>query len=277
MSATTTVKERQEIARSPRSAGTVRRYWYPLAALVRRDLRKRYAASFLGAAWMVLQPLVLLGLYLLVFAVILRSGRDAASAREFAVYLVAGMLPYLAITDGLHRALWALREDRSLLERETFPAEVLPLARVATASVPEVVGLVLLIVLVVVLGRSPSVWLVVLPLLVVCRILLTAGLAWFLSTLALFVTDLGEILSLILTAWLFLTPIFYSADAVPGPLRAMLAVNPLYYLVRAYRAVLIDGVSPAGDAIAAAAAAVVCAGAGLWFFHRTIDRGKDFL
>jgi ABC-type polysaccharide/polyol phosphate export permease len=265
------------VEKPARRAATWRRYWYPLAALVQRDLRKRYAASFLGAAWMVLQPLILLALYLLVFAVILRSGRDASGARGFALYLLAGMLPYLAITDALHRALWALREDRALLERETFPAEILPLARVVTASLPEAVGLVLLIVLAAVIGRPPSGWLIVLPLLVVGRIALTAGLAWILSTLAVFVTDLAEILSLVLTAWLFLTPIFYPADAAPPLLRALLVVNPLYYLVRAYRFVLVDGQNPGGDALALLAGASMCAAFGLWFFHKTIDRSKDFL
>jgi ABC-type polysaccharide/polyol phosphate export permease len=260
-----------------RRPATWRRYWYPLSALVRRDLRKRYAASLLGAAWMVLQPLILLALYLLVFAVILRSGRDPAGAREFALYLLAGMLPYLAITDALHRAIWSLREDRSLLERETFPAEVLPLSRVVTASLPEVVGLALLIVLAASMGRPPSAWLIVMPVLLAGRIALTAGLAWILSTLAVFVTDLAELLSLLLTAWLFLTPIFYPAAAAPPLLRTLLVVNPLYYLVRAYRFVLIDGQNPGGDALALLLAATVCAAAGLWFFHRTIDRSKDLL
>lgn len=265
------------VGKPPRRTATWRRYWYPLAALVQRDLRKRYAASFLGAAWMVVQPLILLALYLLVFAVILRSGRDAAGAREFALYLLAGMLPYLAITDALHRAIGALREDRSLLERETFPAAVLPLSRVVTASLPEVVGLGLLVVLAASMGRPPSGWLILLPVLVVGRIALTTGLAWILSTLAVFVTDLAELLSLLLTAWLFLTPIFYPADAAPPLLRALFVVNPLYYLVRAYRFVLIDGQNPGGDGLALLVSAIVCAGAGLWFFHRTIDRSKDLL
>ena len=271
-----TLEGRGAMDARPRAA-SVRRYWYPLAALVRRDVKKRYAASLLGAAWMVLQPLILLALYVFVFAVILRSGKDAHAAREFSLYLLAGMLPYLAIVDGLHRAIWALREDRSLLERETFPAEVLPLARVVTASVAEAVGLALLIALAAFLGRTPSPWLAVLPVLVVCRLTLTAGLAWILSTLAIFVADLAEVLSLLLTCWLFLTPIFYASADVPPVLRWLLVVNPLHHLVRAYRSVLIDGGNPTADALAVVAAAAIVAAAGLWFFHKTIDRGKDFL
>jgi len=255
----------------------LRRYWYPLAALVRRDLKKRYAASVLGAAWMILQPLLLLALYVLVFAFILRSGRDAIGAREFVLSLLSGMLPYIAISEGLHRASWALREDRALLERDAFPAEVVPAARVVSASVGEAVGLVLLVALAAFIGHPLSGWLVLLPLLVAARVLMTAGLAWIVSTLALFVADLTEMLSLILTAWLFLTPIFYTADAMPSALRGLLAVNPLYHLVRAYRSVLIEGRAPGVDALLLFAWAGVLATAGLWFFRKTLDRGKDLL
>ena len=265
------------VGKAPRRTATWRRYWYPLAALVRRDVKKRYAASALGAVWVVLQPLILLGLYVMVFAFILRSGRDAQSSRDFVLYLLAGMLPYLALTEGVQRASWALREDRSLLERESFPAEVIPAARVVTASVGEGVGLVLLIGFAVAVGRPLTAWLVLLPVLIALRIAITLGLAWVVSTLAIFVADLSEVLSLILTAWLFLTPIFYEAESVPGVLRGALVLNPLYHLVRAYRLIAIDGRNPGVDALAVLLSAVVFAGAGLWFFRKTLDRGKDLL
>jgi lipopolysaccharide transport system permease protein len=269
--------ERLTLVGKPARAATLRRLWYPLAALVQRDLRKRYAASFLGAAWMVLQPLILLALYLLVFAVILRSGRDAAASREFALYMMAGMLPYLAITDALHRAIWSLREDKSLFEREAFPAEVVPAARVVTASVGEAIGLLLLIALGALSGHPLTGWLLILPFLVALRLLMTTGLALIVSILAIFVTDLTEMLSLILTAWLFLTPIFYTADAMPAALQWLLAVNPLHHLVRSYRAVLIDGRAPGSDAWLLLVSTGVFAAAGLWFFRKTLDRGKDLL
>jgi lipopolysaccharide transport system permease protein len=265
------------VERPARRAAAWRRYWYPLAALVRRDIRKRYAASALGAVWVVLQPLVLLALYVFVFAFILRSGRDAQSSRDFVLYLLAGMLPYLALTEGVQRASWALREDRSLLEREAFPAEVIPAARVVTASVGEVVGFVLLIGLSAAIGHPLSGWLVLLPVLMALRVAITLGLAWVVSTLAIFVADLSEMLSLLLTAWLFLTPIFYDAQSVPDVLRGALVLNPLYHLVRAYRLVVIDGRNPGWDALAVLVSAGVFAGAGLWFFRKTLDRGKDLL
>ena len=113
--------------------------------------------------------------------------------------------------------------------------------------------------------------------LIALRVAITLGLAWVVSTLAIFVTDLSEVLSLLLTAWLFLTPIFYDAESVPGVLRGALVLNPLYHLVRAYRLVVIDGRNPGVDALAVLLSAGVFAGAGLGFFRKTLDRGKDLL
>ncbi|MGH9175836.1 MAG: ABC transporter permease [Vicinamibacterales bacterium] len=260
-----------------RAAVPVHRYWYPLAALVRRDVQKRYATTMLGIGWTILQPFVLVVIYVVVFAFILRSGRDTQSAREFVFFMLVGMLPYLAIAEGLQRASTALREDRALLDRAEFPAEVIPAARVVSASVAEAVGLVLLLVLGALFDIALSGWILVVPVLIALRLLITCGLAWVVSTLAIFVTDLAEVLSLLLTAWLFLTPIFYTADAVPDALKWMLVLNPLHHLVEAYRRVLLEGRAPLPEGLFVFAWAAVLAGAGLWFFRKTLDRGKDLL
>jgi len=253
------------------------RYWYPLRALSHREMRKRFAPTILGAGWTILQPLALVLIYLLVFGFILRSGRDAGSARDFAFYMLTGLLPFFAIAEGLQRASASLREDRALLDHELFPAEVVPTSRVLSASAGEAVGLVLLIIAALLFGKPVNGWLLVLPLLVALRILITCGIAWIVSTLAIFVTDLAEVLTFALTAWLFLTPVFYAADVLPAALHWMTAVNPLHHLVEAYRSVLLAGRAPFPELLFLVAWAAAFAGAGLWFFRKTLDRGKDFL
>jgi lipopolysaccharide transport system permease protein len=255
----------------------MRRYWYPSLALARREVRKRYASSVLGVAWTVLQPLILLLIYVFVFGFVLRVSPSADDRRGFVFFLLSGMLPYLAIADGIQRASLSLHEDRALVERDTFPAEVIPASRVLSASVGEAVGLGLLVALMVVLGRPLSFWILVLPFLVVLRVVITCGIAWIVSMLAVFVSDLNEALSLLLTAWLFLTPIFYSEAAVPRVLRWMLVVNPLHHVVRAYRSVLLEGRAPVPDAGFVVLWAVGLSAVGAWFFRKALDRGKDFL
>jgi ABC-type polysaccharide/polyol phosphate export permease len=255
----------------------MRRYYYPALALARREVRRRYASSVLGVAWTVLQPLTLLVIYVFVFGYVLRVSHAADDGRGFVFFLLSGMLPYLATADGIQRASLSLREDRALVERETFPAEVIPASRVLSASVGEAVGLGLLIVLAIALGRPLSFWILVLPLLVALRIVITCGIAWIVSILAVFVSDLNEALSLLLTAWLFLTPIFYPEEAVPRVLRWVLVVNPLHHVVRAYRSVLLDGRAPVPEAGFVVLWAIGLSAVGAWFFRKALDRGKDFL
>lgn len=258
-------------------AAQLRTRWYPLLALVRRETQRRYATTVLGLGWTLLQPLVLIGVYLLVFGTILQSGAGP-DAPSFTFFLLTGMLPYLATAEGVQRAATSLREDRALFDRETFPAEVVPASRVVAAAVTEVMALALVVVVGVALGDlRASGWLLLLPVLVVLRIVLSCGYAWLLSVLTVFLTDLGEALGLLLTAWLFLTPIFYRVDQVPEGLRWLLAINPLHHVVQAYRAVLLEGRAPGVELVWLAGWTVVVAGLGLWFYRKALERAKDFL
>jgi ABC-type polysaccharide/polyol phosphate export permease len=253
------------------------RYGYPLVALVRREIKKRYAATTLGLGWTFVQPIALVALYVFVFGFVRDSGSAPANTQHFVFYVLSGMLPYLAIADALRGATMALREDRALLERADFPAEVVPAARVLSATVTEAIGLAFLFVL----AQSQSVplnpWVLGLPLLVLLRTLMTFGLAWIVSTLGLFVAGFSEVLSLLLTLWLFLTPIFYATEDIPGAMQWMLAVNPLNHLVRAYRSVLVGNQAPFPELFCLIAWAALLSAVGLWFFRKTLDRGKDFL
>jgi ABC-type polysaccharide/polyol phosphate export permease len=250
-------------------------FLYPLVALTRRDVQKRYAGSMLGVAWTILQPLTLILVYAVVFGVVLRADRTRSTS-SFVVSLLCGLLPYLAINDGLQRCGFALKEDKMLLERETFPAQVIPAARVLTASVGELVGLAIVAGVVIASSRG-SAWLMVLPVLIGLRMLLTLALAWMVSLMAVFISDLNEMLSLMLTVWLFLTPVFYTADAMPTALRWTLWVNPLHHVATAYRLVLLEGRGPGLALLWLAGDAAVLLIFGWWFFSKAIDRGKDLL
>jgi lipopolysaccharide transport system permease protein len=259
------------------SAGFAR-YWYPLVALVRRDLRQRYAKTTFGLGWTLLQPLVLIAVYVFVFGYILSGSRPTESPTTFVFFMLSGMLPYLAMTDGIQRGSTSLREDKTLFDREAFPEEVVPAVRVFSSAVAELTGLAVFLVLGSALfGLAISPWVLTLPFLMFLRIVVGCGIAWIVSVMTLFITDLGEVLSLLLTAWLFLTPIFYAPETVPAGMQWLLWLNPLHHIVVAYRAVLLDGRPPVPELLFLAGWAMAIAGTGLWFFRKTVDRAKDFL
>ena len=255
---------------------SVYRYWYPLLALVRRDLKKRYATSLAGAAWTILHPAALVLLYLFVFAVVF-DGARTGSSRSAAFFILTGLVPFIALAEGIQRASGSLREDRTLLDRPGFPPEVLPLVKVAAASLTEIVGLGLLIAAGASFGLPVTRWLGVVPLLILIRVAITYGVACVVSTLSVLVGDAAQGLSLVLTGWMFLTPIFYRVEDAPAALRPALALNPLHYLMEAYRRVVLDGEIAGQAAVVAAACAAALVVAGVVFFRRTIERAKDLL
>jgi lipopolysaccharide transport system permease protein len=257
------------------------RYGYPLIALVRRDLKQRYGATVLGFGWAAMQPLVQILLYVFVFAVLLQvKVRPGSNSADFALYLMSGMLPYMALAEGVQRAGSALRENRGLLDKVIFPAEILPAIGVVSAALIEIIGLILVASLASFFHVPLSSWLLLLPLMVLLRILLTLGFAWFVSVLTVFIGDFSQFQSLMLTVWMFLTPIFYSNDALntlPGGVAWVLRCNPLYHIIVAYRAVLLESANPFPALAIATTWALGIGAAGLWFFRKTLDRAKDFL
>lgn len=254
------------------------RYGYPLLSLVRRDFKIRYAPTILGLVWTVLQPLVFLSIYTFVFSVILKvkvGPEDSPSG--FVLYLLSGYLPYMALSEAIQRGSTCLTENRSLLNKVIFPAEVLPAVGVASATVTEVIGLILLSGLAAILGVHLSLWIAFLPILMLVRIALSLGLAWLVSVLNVFLTDLGQFLGLLLMAWMFLTPIFYPVEAVPQSLIFLLKLNPLHHLIAAYRAAVLQAQNPLPELLIAMGWAAGFLVFGFWFFRRTVERAKDFL
>ena len=265
------------VARS-RAASLFHRYGYPLLALTRRDLARTYGRAILGRGWMVLQPALLLALYVLVFGFILRVrvGPNTGPG-DFALYLMSGMLPYLALADGIQRASTSLSDNRSLLNQAVFPAEVMPFAGVLGASFTELLGLLVVIAVELVMRGRLTGWILLLPVLVLLRIALTLGLSCLVSVLTLFIPDLREVLGFLLTMWLFLTPIFYTPESVPSALRFCLELNPLHHLVSAYRAALLGAPGGAAALLKAGVGTGCVLVFGVWFFRKTVTRARDLL
>jgi len=237
--------------------------------MVRRDVLGRYRGSFGGAFWTVLNPLILMLTYFFVFGVVLRTKFPNDPSRSgFALYFLAGMLPWLAISEAAGRAPTVMLEHRNFVKKLVFPVETLPLNLVTAGLVSEIFGVVLFLAgfyLAHGFVHASVVWL---PVLVIPQILLTAGLCWFLAALGVFVRDLAQINGFLLTLWFFLTPICYPEGSLPGPALRILAKNPMFVLVRNYRDALLEGRAPAFGSywkLCAAAGAVFVLGHA-WFY-----------
>ena len=222
-----------------------------IQSMTRRDILGRYRGSFGGATWAVLNPLLLMLTYFFIFGLVLQQKFNANDKpTDYVLYFLAGMLPWLAFSEGVGRSPMILIEYRNFIKKLRFPVETLPVNIVGSGFVTECFGLVIFGVLLILMRGGLPLTILWLPALIVPQLLLTAGICWFLSALGLFLRDLGQVIGYVVTLWFFLTPICYPERALKANvLGPILEKNPIYILVRGYRSILLEGHSPDKQAL----------------------------
>lgn len=249
-----------------------------IVMLVLRELRARYRGSFLGFLWSFLNPLLLMLVYVLVFAVYLRVPME-----NYSVFLFTGLLPWLWFSSSLGHAAGVIVGSGALVKRILFPAEILPLVSVLTNLVNLLLSLPLLFLFLWIFGVRPGPMLAFLPLLLGIQLLLTVGLALPLAALNVHLRDVEQILSNGLVLLFFLSPILYPVSTVPVtlrlfqgslaiPLRPLYFLNPVAGLVQGYQNVIFYGREPHWIHLGmVAVVAVVAFWGGYWVFDRLRD------
>jgi lipopolysaccharide transport system permease protein len=214
--------------------------------MVRRDVMGRYRGSFGGVFWALLNPLLLMLTYLFVFGVVLQARFAGDPSRAgFVLYFLAGMLPWLPFSEAAGRAPFVMLEHRNFVKKLVFPLETLPVTQVVAGLVTQGFALAIFLVLLAVIRGSLPATVAWLPVLLIPQVLLTLGVCWFLAALGVYVRDLGQVIGFLLTLWFFLTPICYPEASLPQAALGILSKNPLFVLVRGYRAILLEGAAPA--------------------------------
>lgn len=220
--------------------------WGLVRSMVRRDIASRYRGSFGDALWTVLNPVLLMLTYYFVFGIVLRARFAGDPSRAgFALYFLAGMLPWLPFSEAAARAPAIVLEHRNFVKKLVFPIEILPVNLTIAGLVTQVFALgVFAVFLLVTRGAIPAtaLWL---PVLIVPQLLLTAGVCWFLAALGVYMRDLSQIIGYLLTLWFFLTPICYPEASLPEAALPLLSTNPMFVLVKGFRDILLEPQAPA--------------------------------
>ncbi|MCM2254327.1 MAG: ABC transporter permease [Vicinamibacteria bacterium] len=252
-----------------RQVATLVRYRALIQSLVSRELKARYRGSLLGFVWSFVNPLLLLATYGLVFTYMLPVRRSPQTDPYF-VFLFCGILPWTWFSSSLLEASGVLISSGNLIKKVLFPAEVLPVVTVLANLAHFGFGLPILLVVLLWSGHlSPTALLMVAPLLV--QLLLTLGLALFISALTVHFRDIGNILGHVLHLWFFSTPVLYAYDDVPA-LQPLLRLNPMTHVMIGYQEALFFGhfVHWRG-LLAAFLVALFAFAAGAWLFERLRD------
>jgi lipopolysaccharide transport system permease protein len=211
------------------------------------------------------QPLWLLVLFTFVFSTVLKIKivDPGNPGGHFSVFLFSGLLPWMAVQEGVLRASTAITDNAVMVKKLRFPAEILVVAVVLAALLHEAIAAAVFVVVLVALGDLAwgglPMLLVALPL----QILFTLGLGLLLGAVQVFFRDTAQLLTMLFSGWFYLTPIVYSLAAVPPRLRAVIELNPLTPLVELYRQAFLRGrleLVPGTGGLAVTAAVLLCAG-----------------
>jgi lipopolysaccharide transport system permease protein len=219
-----------------------------LGEFTRRDFKGRYAGSVMGFLWSFVQPLWMLALFTFVFSYIFRIERGALELTDnFAIFLFCGLLPWMAVQEGIFRATTAITENATLVKKMSFPSALLVWAVVFAALLHEAIALGIFLVVLGVTGQLSLSGLWILLVAVPLQIALTAGIGFLAAAINVFFRDTAQINSMLLQGWFYLTPIVYPLSLVPDRFEKYLVLNPLTALVTLYREALLGGSMPAFD------------------------------
>jgi len=220
------------------------RYRYALANLVLKDFRVRYRNMSLGFLWSLINPLVMLGVLIIVFSFI----HPNRHAHFFPVFLLSGMITYNFFTLCLPPVTNSIMDNASLVKKVIFPRELIPISVVLSNSIHLVIQLILLMAFVLLFKVPLHATILLVPVVFMVEVLFILGMAFACSALSVFYRDMLYIVQSALSVMFWLTPIFYDLAQVklnlPKPLYYLYLLNPIAGLIDAVRNTLLRGKLP---------------------------------
>ncbi|MDH0101605.1 ABC transporter permease [Stutzerimonas stutzeri] len=214
-----------------------------LYSLIRREIVGRYRGSIMGILWSLFNPLLMLVVYTFVFSVVFKArwigGSD--SKTEFALVLFSGLMVYSLFSECVIRAPSLIIGNVNYVKKVIFPLELLPVVALGSAIFHFSISLLVWIVFFVTFFGAPKAEILLLPLVVLPLMIATLGVSWLLASLGVYLRDVTQIVGVVTTVLMFLSPIFYPIAALPEAYQPFMQFSPLTFVVEQTRDVMIWG------------------------------------
>jgi lipopolysaccharide transport system permease protein len=208
--------------------------------LVKRDFQQRYIGSAAGWLWGLIHPLVLLASYVFIFSICLQQKLPpGAVTTNYPMFLFAGMLPWLLFSETVQRSSGCLIEQSNLITKTVFPSEIVPVSIFLSCLIGHLLAIVLVVTGAAIFLHHISPILVMLPVFMLLVGLFAVGIGWVAAAFQVYIRDTAQGLAVLLTLWFWATPILLPEDKFPSWALLLLKANPLAYIVRAYREILL--------------------------------------
>jgi len=238
-----------------------------LYQLVKRDFKAKYKRSVLGILWTILNPLFTMLILTAVFSTLFRFDIE-----NYPVYLLAGQLIFNFFSEATNLSMNSILGNAAMIKKVSVPKYIFPVSRVLSSLVNCLFSL-LALVFVMLITKATFSWTIILSVIpLILTTIFSMGVGLFLSSIIVFFRDVGHLYSILLTAVMYLTPIFYPISIVPETVLPLIYANPIYYFVDYFRAVAIYGMLPTLEQnLICITLAVVSLLVGLFFFYKRQD------
>jgi lipopolysaccharide transport system permease protein len=245
-----------------------------LLQMVRRDFEQRFIGSTAGWMWGLILPLVQLVSWVFVFEVCLHQKVPPNQpTQSYPLFLFCGYLPWLLFLDTVTRSANSMVDNANLITKTVFPAEIVPVSIFLSSLASHLMVVALVITGIGVIKGHFSVWMLMLPVYMLLVGLFAIGVGWIVASLQVYLRDTAQVLSVILVFWFWVTPIFITEQQIPERFRFALHLNPLAFVVQAYRDRLLSYRIPSLHDLAVITAYAVTAFVAGGLFFRHLKRG----
>lgn len=247
----------------------------------RREILGRYRGSMLGITWAFISPLAMLAVYTFVFVEVFKAkwpGAPESSELAFSQRIFAGLMIFNLFSEMVARAPTLIIEQANLVKKVVFPLELLPFIIMGSALFHFCLSVTILMTSILVFNQELSIYLLLLPVVVLPLLPLLLGLSWILSALGVYLRDIGQLVSLFVSLLMFMSPIFYSTQSLSPRWQYWLNLNPLTHIIENMRMVTFSGMPPNwGHWWVGLGVGLAVAIAGAWIFSKTRDGFSDVL
>lgn len=232
----------QSMSIAPKAAlSSMSRHRALIVEMVKREVIGRYRGSAMGLLWSFFTPVLMLVVYTFVFSVVFRArwAGGTGSKTEFAVVLFVGMMIFGFFAECINRAPSLILSNANYVKKVIFPLEILPLVSLGAALFHFAVSMLVWIIFYLILFGVPAVQALWLPVAITPLLIMCLGLSWFLASLGVYLRDVGQVIGVVTTALMFMSPVFFPIVAMPEEFRPYLHLSPLTYFIEQSRALLV--------------------------------------
>ncbi len=212
-----------------------------LIELVKREIKAKYKQSILGYAWVILVPLINLIVLTVVFSFLVRI---PTGGTPYPVFLFVGLVPWLFTANAITYATGSLVANSTLITKIRLPREVFPLASIFAKFIDFLLSILILVAILIAFGVTIHLTVLWVPIILFIQLLLIIGISFILSAINVFFRDVENVISVFITMWLYISPVLYPPELVPGEYRMIFNLNPMSGIINAYRNTVLYGLPP---------------------------------